>query len=153
MRPNTIDDFWQFVEKGSDCWLWTSTTNWAGYGAFRFRGKNGAHSASYLIHFGPIPKGMHVLHRCDIPQCVRPDHLFLGTHADNMRDMANKGRCKPASMPGESHPSAKLKANDVIEIRRRYAAGGIRQKDLAFEFGVTQPLVGMIIRRQAWRHL
>lgn len=92
--------FWKRVQKTDSCWIWTGTKLWNGYGSLslgRARGfsidqKHYAHRVSWLIHNGEIPDGIFVCHRCDNPICVRPDHLFLGTPLDNMRDMISKGR-------------------------------------------------------------
>jgi len=96
------DRFWQKVEKSDGCWTWRGALQTNGYGKIYVCRKPGtttkttismpAHRASWVIHFGDIPTGMSVLHRCDNPLCVRPDHLFLGDHTDNMRDCAAKGR-------------------------------------------------------------
>jgi hypothetical protein len=116
--------FWSGVEKSESCWEWqryccTST----GYG--RMSGmdgytKIGTHRASWMIHNGSIPDGMHVLHACDNRKCVRPDHLFLGTHQDNMRDMWEKGRGinPPRPQPGRSLPE-KREANKVRMGKRK----------------------------------
>lgn len=92
--------FARFFERSGGCWNWLGGLfKETGYGKFNAgKGENGktitayAHRVSYELHTGPIPEGMQVLHRCDNPRCVRPDHLFLGTQLDNMRDMIAKGR-------------------------------------------------------------
>ena len=96
--PETFDDFVDKGKKGG-CWLWTGTTDKAGYGVIRkskgarnSSGRLAAHRWSYMLHKGPIPDGLHVLHSCDNPTCVNPAHLRAGTHQDNMRDMVERGR-------------------------------------------------------------
>jgi len=88
--------FWSKVTKGAGCWEWTASTDHKGYGKLAEGGRQGrtlsAHRVSYELNVGPIPDGLLVLHRCDNPPCVRPDHLFVGTHTDNAQDMAKKGR-------------------------------------------------------------
>ncbi len=123
---------------------------------------------SYAHLVGDIPESHHVLHRCDNPPCVNPAHLFTGTNADNMADRDAKGRHggwktagdsngsrrHPDRMPrGERHAQAKLTADEVLQIRARYAEGNVYQRVLAVEFGVEQTLISAIVRRKIWRHI
>lgn len=107
------------------------------------------HRLSWELAYGPIPEETCVLHRCDNPPCVRPDHLFLGSRADNMRDAVSKGR----QIQGERVASAKLTAAHVLEIHRRYAVGDVTQKRLAAEFGVKPTQIQAIVNGRAWKHL
>lgn len=92
MRRTTYESFMANVEKTDSCWIWKGHKDRKGYGKTKLSGKRfGAHRLSYLYHVCD-PLDMHVLHKCDNPICVNPDHLFLGTHSDNMRDMSSKGR-------------------------------------------------------------
>src|SRR3990167_11268090 len=107
--------FWSRVRVSPDCWIWTGTIYSTGYGIVWNRGhREGAHRVAYALSIGAIPDGMFVCHHCDTPACVRPDHLFLGTHDDNMRDAFLKGR----KARGESHGSAKLSCDDVEHMKR-----------------------------------
>lgn len=145
--------FWQKIDKApghgpkGDCWIWTASQKRAGYGSFAFTGNGkirnrGAHIYSYEMHYGAIPKGLFVLHRCDNPPCVRPDHLFLGTPKDNGVDMAQKGR---ATSP--------FTVDDVRAIRARYDAGGISFSQLASVYGVHKVTIRYIVRRLRWAHV
>ena len=130
------------VNDPSGCHLWTSGTK-AGYGYLSVNKRwTLAHRYSWELKRGPIPKGMFVCHACDVPACVNPDHLFLGTSADNMRDMAAKGR----STHGKRNQGAKLTEQDVIAIRgdRRV------QQVIADEYGVWQGTISAIQRGQKW---
>lgn len=89
--------FWSKVQQGEGCWLWTSNVLKNGYGQFWMGAglvPEYAHRVAWQLTSGPIPDGLFVLHHCDTPTCVRPDHLFLGTHTDNMRDASRKGRLR-----------------------------------------------------------
>lgn len=116
-----------------------------------------AHRVSWRIHFGDIPDGLYVCHKCDNPPCVRPDHLFAGTNQENMLDMVAKGRAwkgvPKGTNPGEKNPSRKLTSDQVTEMRSRFAAGGVRQAALGREYGVSAQQVGRILRREKWGHL
>jgi hypothetical protein len=94
--PSLEDRFWAKVDKSGECWVWTGSRNWAGYGylgAVRGHGRQlAAHRVSWELANGSIPEGLHVLHHCDNPPCVRPEHLFVGTRSDNLSDAGRKGR-------------------------------------------------------------
>ena len=110
------------VIKKDGCWGWKNKPLITGYAPIYYERRNkGAHCVSWMLHRGPIPKGMFVCHHCDNPICTNPDHLFLGTPKDNTVDMLNKGRRKSPS--GEKHCHAKLKISDVIEIKRLLKEG------------------------------
>jgi hypothetical protein len=136
----------------SGCWIWVGANDGrCGYGKIKIQGKMvGAHRVSYELHIDDIPDGMYVLHKCDVPSCVNPDHLFLGTHSENMKDMYLKGR---VDRSGEKHYATSLTEENVKEIRRRYAAGGISQQALATEFGTTRSAVAMMVLRKSWKNV
>lgn len=144
-------------EPMSGCWLWTGApsddTPTGQYGRFRVHGvQERAHRVSWLLHKGDIPDGLHVLHRCDNPACVRPDHLFLGTNQDNVADRVAKGRSANMPHPGEAHPMRKLDEASIRSIRELYRAGE-RQSDLARAFGIDRSTVCEIVNRRKWRHV
>lgn len=116
-----------------------------------WRGKHeGAHRIAYMVFKGPIPGGMVVCHRCDTPKCVRPGHLFLGTKADNTRDMFKKGRQgRRFFKPGEAHPYAKLDLESVNMIRFLLALGNT-QEYVAGLFHVSRTEVNAIHHRRRW---
>lgn len=145
--------FWKFVEpipEGDGCWIWTGSQTPKGYGYFWFTGGKwrSAHRASWEIHNGPIPDGLHVLHRCDNPPCVNPAHLFLGTGLDNSRDCYRKGRAKL----GAQRFGAKLDDAKVIEIRRRLA-NKEQQAAIAREFGISTAVLYNIRMGIKWKHV
>jgi len=108
-----------------------------------------ASHVAYELMVGPIPPGLHVLHRCDNPPCVNPVHLFLGTNLDNIKDKMAKKRYPH----GEAHAATKLTESQVKDIRQRHANGGINQTHVAKEFGVSWSIIHDVIRRKTWRDL
>lgn len=162
--------FWSHVDKSGECWVWTANRA-RGYGRVKVRRLSvSAHRLAWVLAFGPIPDGLLVLHRCDNPPCVNPDHLWLGTHGDNQRDKWAKGRGltpeqfaairhpkgddhprrrHPELWPMHSHP--KLTEDQVRSIRDEYAAGGVTQQALADRYRVRQTLISRIVLRQIWR--
>ncbi len=155
---NTPEEFWTFVESSNPngCWAWQRGKTTAGYGVFYMCGKEHhyAHIFAYEQTSGlPVPKkmGLEVCHTCDNPICCNPAHLFLGTHADNMRDMVAKGRKRVCS--GERNPSAKLTELAVLSILQMHASGEYKQSELALKFGVSQFVISKIVNRLAWKHV
>lgn len=137
--PRTLEErFFEKICKGktpNDCWEWTAALQQGGYGKIGNKGRFlKAHRVSYKIHFGEIPEGILVLHKCDNPPCCNPKHLWLGTHRDNSIDMAKKGRNKT----GEEHPHHKLTDLEVLRIRKKYKTGEYTHRDLGIEFNISQ---------------
>lgn len=130
------------------CWLWTACLNGAGYGRIRVNRKTlKAHRVSYELHKGPIPDGLFVCHSCDVPSCVNPDHLWLGTSQDNVDDCVRKGR----QTRGEKIAQSKLTESDVKQIRSLYPK--LSQYKLAAKFKVDQSAISDIITRESWSHV
>jgi hypothetical protein len=178
-RP-LLERFWEKVEKHDHgCWLWTGALA-AGYGCLG--GGPGkplvkAHRLSYELHKGPIPDGAKVLHTCDTPPCVRPDHLYVGTQRDNALDRERRGRGNHATgdrsgarvhperlkrgddhwtrkarpWRGSKNVKAKLTPGQVAEIKQKYATGEYYQKELAYEYGVTQGTISCLTLGKTWR--
>jgi hypothetical protein len=151
--------FWAKVDRSGNCWVWTGCINEWGYGAFMpYRAKQlvGAHRYSWQLHHGPIPEGLCVLHHCDNPPCVNPEHLFLGTFQDNVDDMMCKGR--KIARRGEANGQSKLTEDDIRRIRRLYAfrgqgEGKVSGVQLAAEYGIESATVYGIVKRRAWKHV
>lgn len=153
MNEKDIARFWGKVQKTTSCWLWIGRKNSQGYGYFWLGTKQDgkdriAHRVAYEIAHGCLPSGMHVLHRCDNPSCVRPDHLWAGTHTDNMHDMFSKGRRRPAR--GERNGNSRLTMREVNEIRDAYVPKVVTCKILARRYGVTPPTIHRIICGRTW---
>lgn len=155
--------FWHFVNKTETCWLWTgSTLLLGGYGRIKFKGKAiKAHRLSWILHNGEIPEGQLVCHKCDVRLCVNPDHLFLGTPGDNIRDMVAKGRqakgethysrTQPnAVLKGAKHGRAKFSEEEIREIWS-LSAQGIPALHMAKRWGVSSSTIDSIIHRRSWK--
>jgi len=151
-RFKTLEQkFWEKVNKDTPCgcWEWTASLLSYGYGQFRVNKKiYKAHRISWVIHNGDIPDKLCVLHRCDNPPCVNPDHLFLGTNAENSKDMVIKGR----SSHGGSHPNAALTRAKVIEIRM-WLDLKYQLKSISKAYGTSMANISRIRLRKAWRHI
>jgi hypothetical protein len=145
--------FWRSVRKTDNCWLWMKAKNNLGYGVFQEgHGTRLAHRYAWTVECGEIPAGLSVCHHCDNPSCVRLDHLFLGTDADNHLDSIRKGRYATGTrgVRGERNPLAKLTAEQVRDIRQRYAGGGVTKTVLGRLFGVSRQNIRDIVRRKTW---
>lgn len=164
--------FERHVERTDMCWWWTGATDAKGYGLFMVGSRTDqsrrcvrAHRYAYALYVAPVPQGLSVLHRCDQPSCVRPDHLFLGTHVENNADRHAKGRTAKglasgrakhpiayvARRPrGDTHGRHRVTAAQVAEIRLR-AAAGEPTKVLAAEFGLSVSGIKKIVYRHTWK--
>lgn len=177
-RRDLAERFWEKVDRRStnDCWIWRAHGMPQGYGHFQIGDRPyRAHRVAWQLTFGEIPDGMCVLHRCDMPPCCNPDHLFLGTVAENNRDAADKNRTAkgnrngaythPERRPkgkthgmygrpgmrifGEANASSKLSAQTISSIREHYGRG-VTQKQLAALWGTSQANISRIVNHQAW---
>ena len=173
-----IERFWSYVIKSGDddCWIWTGGINIRGYGRFWFNGRlEQAHRFAYILTKGEIPLDLYVCHSCDNPKCCNPNHLWIGTAKDNSQDMVHKGRhlncamVHPEKMArGENHGSrthpesmlrgsnnknSKLTEQQVVEIRNKYAKGGISYSSLAIEYNVDMTNIACIVKRKTWKHV
>ncbi|MGW2169139.1 HNH endonuclease signature motif containing protein [Streptomyces sp. NPDC001705] len=135
--------FWSKVERTETCWFWTGRPGSHGYGELGMGGKYGktrtAHTLSYEIHHGPIPSGRHVLHSCDVPLCVNPEHLRLGGNAENAQDRAERGQA-----------ARKLNPEAVKVIRWVYANTPRTLADIAAAYGINTTTVHRVVTRKLW---
>ena len=170
LNGNWQKRFWPKVQKTDGCWPWTAKKDCHGYGHF-WLGKFGnsrkegrAHRISWMLQFGDISDGLCVLHKCDNPGCVRPDHLFLGSRRDNVADMVTKGRqargdrsgsrLHPEKIPrGSNNGQAKLTEKSVCEARKRYASGNYSYRQLAAEFKMNFSTVRKAVVGKTWKHV
>jgi len=195
LTPKQLRNFWAKVDKNGPipphkpelgpCWIWTGSKTKKGYGKFRVGDKNQyAHRISFQIHHGAIDgdgsyHGICSCHACDNPPCVRPEHLFAGTHQVNIEDRNSKGRTSggnehgntvspekrargdthgsrthpEAVRRGEANSFAKLSEPQVREIRALHETGNFSQKQIASKFGVNDGLVCRIVNRKIWKHI
>lgn len=161
--------FWSRVDKTDDCWNWTGPKTADGYGRLYREGKTiRAHRLSYEMHHGPVPSGLIVCHRCDNPSCVNPDHLFVGTGAENIADCEAKGRRNVPARSGDFHwtkrrpdrvakgqvfSRSEITDELVRRLRARYAEGGITQRELAAQHGISHKNLSLILAGKTWKHV
>lgn len=183
LSASDVARFWAKVDQSDPdgCWLWTGYRMNMGYGIIVFaKRRYYTHRVGYTLQNGPIPDALFVCHHCDVPACVRGDHLFLGTCQDNMTDAANKGRIHHGDdhwsrqwpervargerngshllapekrAHGARHGMARLTETDVLSIRHRHDQGTSSIQTLANEYGFTYGSMWTICRRQSWKHL
>jgi len=143
--PPLAERFWAKVNTSGECWQWTGSVRTTGYGQFGWPdgSPRQAHRVAWELTYGEIPDDLFVCHHCDNKLCVNPDHLFLGTQLDNMRDMRSKGRAAVL----ERHPMARLTWVQIDRIRQDHRT----QSVIAADYGVSQTLIGKIKRGLVWR--
>lgn len=139
------------IDKSKGCWLWQGSVALSGYGRITFEGKTyRAHRLSWILHRGDIPEGLVVCHSCDTPSCVNPNHLWIGTNADNIADRDAKKRTAKGS---EISNSNKLTEEEVLSIRRLHADEALSWKELSRRFKVSDVQVRNIVLRKSWKHI
>ena len=137
-------------EKDLYCWEWQKGRDREAYGSIkRDRKTYRTHRKSYEVFIGEIPKGIQVNHKCDNKICCNPNHLFIGTHKDNMKDRNNKNR----TAKGEDNGRAKLTENEVINIRKLWKSTRYTQKELSARFNVSAMNVCTIVNNKTWKHI
>ena len=142
--------FFHYTKQSAGCWEWAGSKDANGYGRLNVGGKPIlASRASFLLHHGDVPAGKCVCHKCDNPGCVNPEHLFIGTQAENVADMHTKGRARKRGLPGVTHHAAKMTPEAVREIR----AGGKSDAHWATHFGVSRATVHAIRTGKTWAHI
>lgn len=144
------DRFWAKVMAVGECWVWTGHRDLKGYGKLTVAGRpTRAHRHSWEIANGPVPPGLVVCHRCDNPSCVRPGHLFLGTHSDNVADRDQKRR----QARGERSGRARMGPADVLACRYARVMFACTCRALAAASGVDESVMSRALNRKTWREL
>lgn len=147
---HTRDRILNSVSLVDGCWVWQLGRDHDGYGQIKMDGRTKrAHVVAYTAFNGPIEKGLYVLHVCDNPACCNPNHLFLGTNADNVADMCQKGR----QSRGETAAMAKLREEQITVIREMYASGQASISSLARMNGVVRGTIRFVVQNKTWRHI
>ncbi|RUR38499.1 HNH endonuclease [Vreelandella populi] len=152
IKPIEVERFHEkyIVDEESGCWLWQAAKRSTGYGAMKVGGlKESAHRISYTVFKGPIPEGLWVLHKCDNPQCVNPNHLFAGTPLANSQDMHAKGRQRYVGQKGKDNPRSVLTENQVKEVIKLIAKG-MTNRAIANRFGVSHGAISLIRLGKCW---
>lgn len=148
-QDSLINRFWMNVHKTKTCWIWQGTKVSNGYGRIvLYKKPLSVHRVAYEIQNGEIPKGMLVCHKCDVPLCVRGDHLFVGSHQDNENDKWSKGR----GSYGSNHPNAKLSERIIPRIRMD-RNNGFSLNVLAHKYNVSKKLILLIVQGKIWKHV
>lgn len=167
----TQEGFWSRTSRdsaiGDACWMWTRAKYKTGYGKLYYaKSVTYAHRVAWELWHGAVPTDMYVCHRCDVKACCRPDHLFLGTHDDNMADALLKGRfasgarngrhtkpeCQPSRI-GELCPAHKLTRSQVEQMRARYVPGKVTFDEIAADFGVSRTTARNAVRKVSWSNV
>jgi hypothetical protein len=152
ISDGAVERFWSHVVKSDGCWNWTAAKRGSGYGCIKVaRRLISSHRFSYVLHFGDIPVGKIVCHKCDNRMCVRPDHLFVDTPKKNAHDMCAKGR--HARTNGEGIANSKLTATQVERIFLLRRDDRITVRELAELFGVGTNAINRIVYGNGWRHV
>lgn len=140
-----VERFWSHVAKGDGCWQWRLKPSQKGYGRFAVHGRKTVYAHRFLwqLLYGAIPNGLCICHHCDNPICVRPDHLFIGTHKDNAQDRDKKGR--GGDISGFKHPLCKVTTSDVKKIRALAQRTTLTQECIGVLFGVSQQAISRIV--------
>lgn len=155
-HASPVERFWRHVKKSDGCWEWMASRLTSGYGQFKPQAgasPERAHRYSWLLHFGPIPDGLWVCHHCDNPPCVRPEHLFLGTHLHNVRDMIRKGRAAssvPDNVVRFVGTVRRLSDEEIVEARSRHAAGE-SCRSIARRLGCHHTTIVRLVRGEHWQ--